>query len=42
MANGEGIFFDEEIKKYLYKKFKIVTKNIGIDKSTKNMKDFII
>ncbi len=42
LANGEGIFFEKSLKKQLYNKYKIVSKHIGIDRSTKNMKDFII
>jgi len=42
LANFEGIFFEKGLKKHLYKAYKIVAKNVGIDKSTKNMKDFII
>jgi hypothetical protein len=42
LANGEGMFFDRTLKKHLYNKHKIAGKHVGIDKSTKNMKDFII
>ncbi len=42
LSNCEGIFFEKGLKKHLYSKYKIVSKNVGIDKSTKNMKDFII
>lgn len=42
LANGEGMFFDKTLKKHLNNKYKIASKHIGIDKSTKNMKDFII
>lgn len=42
LPNFEGLFFAESTKKYLYKKYKIITKNVGIDISTKTMKDFVI
>lgn len=36
------MFFGDNLKSFLYKKYKIVTKSIGIDKSTKSMKEFLV